>query len=171
MWGSKGLHWLINNVFVKLLQESSGSLSKKSPYTVTSHTKGAEYLVCVRKSHLCKGKSQPGLSCFTCVLQAAAAQHFSSLELPICSTCKIQASTKANSWLCTFLPPEICPQWMSSCPVCPTKLCWWPNSKWGCAARGSASIGTPVGMQEETRVLQHQMCQWRNQVLSRSMAL
>lgn len=47
MRGSKGLHWLINNVFVKLLQESSGSLSKNSPYTATSHTKGAEYLVCV----------------------------------------------------------------------------------------------------------------------------
>lgn len=36
--------------------------------------------------------------CFTCILQDAAAQHFSSLELPVCSTCKIHDKQKTNSW-------------------------------------------------------------------------
>ena len=33
MWGSKGLKWLIKGFFMKLLQKSSGSLTKHSPYT------------------------------------------------------------------------------------------------------------------------------------------
>lgn len=52
MWRSKGLHRLINNFFVKPLQESNGSPSKKSPYTATSHTKGAECLVCEKEPSL-----------------------------------------------------------------------------------------------------------------------